>query len=257
MAKITERFSLQEVALENKLGEAHTIIGQLQNEIGSHKTTISNLNKDKEMLTMKLVDANTAACELKNEISELKDQQAHIIEETVQERIRPWVDAKAEAESLGIEIELKNKMLAELRADLNKSKKKNEDLQAQNDQLVRATHKSEEKDAKLFVVQRECEDLRNQLETSRCQLQSKSLEVADLSFTLDEEKYKNSLSHSERSTNSSFRAVYEESNSLDRKLSRSLNGTSPLDGTLSPINGTIYHSANESLNETIDDVFTK
>ena len=33
---------------------------------------------------MKLVDANTAACELKNEIAELKDQQAQIIEETVQ-----------------------------------------------------------------------------------------------------------------------------------------------------------------------------
>ena len=110
----------------------------------------------------------------------------------------------------------------------------------------------------LFVVQRECEDLRNQLETSRCQLQSKSLEVADLSFSLDEEKYKNSLSQSERSTNSSFRAVYEESNSLDRKsMSNSLNGTSPLDGTLSPINGTIYHSANSTLNDTIDDVFTK
>ena len=100
--------------------------------------------------------------------------------------------------------------------------------------------------------------MRNQLETSRCQLQSKSLEVADLSFSLDEEKYKNSLSQSERSTNSSFRAVYEESNSLDRKsMSNSLNGTSPLDGTLSPINGTIYHSANSTLNDTIDDVFTK
>ena len=99
--------------------------------------------------------------------------------------------------------------------------------------------------------------MRNQLETSRCQLQSKSLEVADLSFSLDEEKYKNSLSQSERSTNSSFRAVYEESNSLDRKMNNSLNGTSPLDGTLSPINGTVYHSANSSLNDTIDDVFTK
>ena len=97
--------------------------------------------------------------------------------------------------------------------------------------------------------------MRNQLETSRCQLQSKSLEVADLSFSLDEEKYKNSLSQSERSTNSSFRAVYEESNSLDRKSSLSQNGT--FDGTLSPINGTIYHSANESLNDTVDDVFTK
>ena len=97
--------------------------------------------------------------------------------------------------------------------------------------------------------------MRNQLETSRCQLQSKSLEVADLSFSLDEEKYKNSLSQSERSTNSSFRAVYEESNSLDRKSSLSQNGT--LDGTLSPINGTVYHSANESLNDTVDDVFTK
>ena len=62
------------------------------------------------------------------------------------------MNAKAEAESLGIEIELKNKMLAELRADLNKSKKKNEDLQAQNDQLVRATHKSEEKDAKVTFL---------------------------------------------------------------------------------------------------------
>ena len=38
----------------------------------------------------------------------------------------------------------------------------------------------------LFVVQRECEDLRNQLETSRCQLQSKSLEVADLSFKVED-----------------------------------------------------------------------
>ena len=60
------------------------------------------------------------------------------------------MNAKAEAESLGIEIELKNKMLAELRADLNRSKKKIEDLQSQNDQLVKATHKSEEKDAKVF-----------------------------------------------------------------------------------------------------------
>ena len=41
-------------------------------------------------------------------------------------------------------------MLAELRADLNRSKKKIEDLQSQNDQLVKATHKSEEKDAKVF-----------------------------------------------------------------------------------------------------------
>ena len=40
-------------------------------------------------------------------------------------------------------------MLGELRADLNKSKKKIEDLQADNDQLVKATHKSEEKDAKV------------------------------------------------------------------------------------------------------------
>ena len=61
------------------------------------------------------------------------------------------MNAKAEAESLGIEIELKNKMLAELRADLNRSKKKIEDLQSQNDQLVKATHKSEEKDAKVFI----------------------------------------------------------------------------------------------------------
>ena len=45
------------------------------------------------------------------------------------------MNAKAEAESLAIEIELKNKMLSELRADLNRSKKKIEDLQAQNDQL--------------------------------------------------------------------------------------------------------------------------
>ena len=70
---------------------------------------------------------------------------------TFQERIRPWLNAKAEAESLGIEIELKNKMLAELRADLNRSKKKIEDLQSQNDQLVKATHKSEEKDAKVLL----------------------------------------------------------------------------------------------------------
>ena len=62
------------------------------------------------------------------------------------------MNAKAEAESLGIEIELKNKMLAELRADLNRSKKKIEDLQSQNDQLVKATHKSEEKDAKVFYI---------------------------------------------------------------------------------------------------------
>ena len=41
-------------------------------------------------------------------------------------------------------------MLAELRADLNRSKKKIEDLQSQNDQLVKATHKSEEKDAKVL-----------------------------------------------------------------------------------------------------------
>ena len=40
-------------------------------------------------------------------------------------------------------------MLGELRADLNKSKKKIEDLQTDNDQLVKATHKSEEKDAKV------------------------------------------------------------------------------------------------------------
>ena len=72
------------MALENQLGQAQTVIDKLQNEIGSHKATISDLNKDKEVLTMKLVDANTAACELKNEISELKDQQAQIIEETVQ-----------------------------------------------------------------------------------------------------------------------------------------------------------------------------
>ena len=42
-------------------------------------------------------------------------------------------------------------MLAELRADLNRSKKKIEDLQSQNDQLVKATHKSEEKDAKVLL----------------------------------------------------------------------------------------------------------
>ena len=86
MAKITERFSLQEVALENQLDHAQTVIENLQSEIESQKATISDLNKDKETLTMKLVDANTAACELKNEISELKDQQAQIIEETVQVR---------------------------------------------------------------------------------------------------------------------------------------------------------------------------
>ena len=86
MAKITERFSLQEVALESQLDHAQTVIENLQSEIESQKATISDLNKDKETLTMKLVDANTAACELKNEISELKDQQAQIIEETVQVR---------------------------------------------------------------------------------------------------------------------------------------------------------------------------
>ena len=43
-------------------------------------------------------------------------------------------------------------MLAELRADLNRSKKKIEDLQSQNDQLVKATHKSEEKDAKVTFI---------------------------------------------------------------------------------------------------------
>ena len=79
------------MALENQLGQAQTVIGQLQNEIGTHKTTISDLNKDKEMLTMKLVDANTAACELKNEIAELKDQQAQIIEETVQVSHQIWI----------------------------------------------------------------------------------------------------------------------------------------------------------------------
>ena len=62
------------------------------------------------------------------------------------------MNAKAEAESLGIEIELKNKMLAEMRADLNRSKKKIEDLQLQNDQLVKATHQSEEKDAKVLII---------------------------------------------------------------------------------------------------------
>ena len=86
LAKITERFSLQEVALESQLDHAQTVIENLQSEIESQKATISDLNKDKETLTMKLVDANTAACELKNEISELKDQQAQIIEETVQVR---------------------------------------------------------------------------------------------------------------------------------------------------------------------------
>ena len=86
LAKITERFSLQEVALESQLDHAQTVIENLQSEIESQKATISDLNKDKETLTMKLVDTNTAACELKNEISELKDQQAQIIEETVQVR---------------------------------------------------------------------------------------------------------------------------------------------------------------------------
>jgi len=50
--------------------------------------------------------------------------------------------------------------------------------------------------------------LRADLETSRSALSERDAEIQDLSFNLEEEKYRQSIG--ERKINTSFRAVYDE-----------------------------------------------
>ena len=78
---------------------------------------------------------------------------------------------------------------------------------------------------------REKVELSRQLEKTQGQLQSKENAIQGLSVSLDEEKYKNSLSESERQSigqNSSFRSIYEPS-LLNSNLDQTLDSNASVD----------------------------
>lgn len=155
-----------------------------------------------------------------------KDNDARV-QSKVQELIAPWIGAKAQADSFQIEVEIKNEMNRSLQSKLNMSRQSIERLSSERDHLQMVAHLAEEKDEKLNKLGTENRQLRDDLETSRTALSAREAEVLDLSFNLEEEKYRQSIG--ERPINSSFRAVYDEGDTDGSSANQSRLSQSPFD----------------------------
>ena len=66
--------------------------------------------------------------------------------------MKPWVNSKAEADSLRIEVEMKNAQLAKLREKLNISQTVVEKVNHENDELVRKSQQAEETQVKVSLA---------------------------------------------------------------------------------------------------------
>lgn len=208
LSNMAQQCALGELALENKLVDERQKSAQLESRITAQHNETTQLKQETDELNKRLVDQATCMETMKREMAESVSRNEEIIENAVQERLKPWVNSKAEADSLRVEVEMKNEHLRKLRHSLNMSQSDYGNIVLERDELIKKTHQKEETDAKLENVRQENNQLKSEVGMLRYQLHSKSLALHDMSCSLDEEKYKNSITADRAS---SFNAVYDES----------------------------------------------
>jgi len=207
LSNMAQQYALSELVLENKLVDEGQKSAQLESRITVQLNEVTQLKQATDELNKRLVDQAASMETMKREMAESVAHNEEIIESAVQERLKPWVNSKAEADSLRVEVEMKNDHLRKLRHSLNASQSDYGNIVLERDELIKTTHQKEEVDAKLENVRQENNQLKSEVGMLRYQLHSKSLALHDMSCSLDEEKYKNSIT---ADRGSSFNAVYDE-----------------------------------------------
>jgi len=250
LTQITTHYTQKVLMLENRISEYQQNQSHLEHQINTLNNQLMdqiNATNAQRALNAQQVATINERDEIitgfEQQLEEVTKENDARIEQQVQVRIQPWVEAKAQAESMQIEVEFKNEKNRKLQAQLNQAQQSIEKLNDERTQLLVIAQQSEEKDAMLENLSTENRRLNGELELSRVALTAREAEVQDLSFNLEEEKYR--VSVGEKPQNSSFRAIYDEKTSH-----------SPTDKSLSDRHFFVQ-STNTSEVSSSDDVFEK